>query len=171
MPRRPDASLSDTSASDASTADASTADASTREASASGADSGDSSALTITSNAPDAGIVGISVSPLALVPSFSPSISDYTVRCTGASNALTVTVTDTSGSQTATLDVAPDQEISVWGQYWVRCLPTDFPPITVTRPTSGSGPTPGYYLVNNGTYGIVLDTNGTPVWYSRAGRW
>jgi hypothetical protein len=47
-------------------------------------------------------------------------------------------------------------------------LPPDFPPITVTYPTADSGPTPGYYLLNNGTYGIVLNAQGTPVWYTRA---
>jgi hypothetical protein len=123
--------------------------------------------VTIASNAADAGIVGIQVAPLTLVPSFSPTVTDYYVRCAASSNAITVTVTDSSGTQTTSLDVVPDQEISVWGQYWIRCLPPDFPPITVTLPTPDSGPTPGYYLVNNGTYAIVLDTNGTPVWYAR----
>jgi hypothetical protein len=115
----------------------------------------------------DAGILGITVAPLTLVPSFSPSITDYYVRCAASSNAISVSVTDSTGTQTTPVDVVPDQEISVAGQYWIRCLPPDFPPITVTRPTADSGPTPGWYLVNNGTYGIVLDTNGTPVWYTR----
>ncbi len=123
--------------------------------------------LVIASNAPDAGITSIEVSPLALVPGFSPAISDYYVRCAAGNNALTVTVVDSTGTQTTSINAEPDQEISVWGQYWIRCLPPDFPPITVTRPTPGSGPTPGYYLVNNGTYAIVMDTNGTPVWYAR----
>ena len=36
--------------------------------------------VTIASNAADAGILGIAVAPLALVPSFSPAVTDYYVR-------------------------------------------------------------------------------------------
>jgi hypothetical protein len=35
-----------------------------------------------------------------------------------------------------------------------------------TSPDAGA-PTPGWYLINNGAFGVILDTNGTPVWYSR----
>ncbi|HEY8756280.1 MAG TPA: aryl-sulfate sulfotransferase [Candidatus Dormibacteraeota bacterium] len=59
-------------------------------------------------------------------------------------------------------------------QYWIRCLPHDFPAITATR--SGAGPSPGYYLTGNiskpsggpSLYAMILDTNGTPVWYQPA---
>jgi hypothetical protein len=46
-------------------------------------------------------------------------------------------------------------------------LPHDFPPITVTSSPDSGGPTPGYYLVNSSTYGVVLDTHGVPVWYEQ----
>jgi Arylsulfotransferase (ASST) len=60
-----------------------------------------------------------------------------------------------------------------WGQaqYWIRCLPRDFPPLTVSRP---GNPPPGWYLTSNllstgsGGYAMVLDNNGTPVWYRKA---
>ena len=52
-------------------------------------------------------------------------------------------------------------------QYWIRCLPSDFPVLTVAHPNPG-GPTPGWYLVNGKAtssdarpYVMVLDTNGT----------
>lgn len=54
-------------------------------------------------------------------------------------------------------------------QYWIRCLPHDFPQLNVTKP---GNPSPGWVLTGNinvggaaGVYAMVLDTNGTPVWY------
>ena len=52
----------------------------------------------------------------------------------------------------------------VGGSYWVRCLPPDFPVITLTRPGT---PSPGYYLLNSASYGAVFDVNGVPLWYAR----
>src|SRR5207245_4152774 len=59
-------------------------------------------------------------------------------------------------------------------QSWIRCLPHDCTHINVSpRPQAGA-PTPGWYL--SGTigapvaYAMILDTNGTPVWYRRANR-
>jgi hypothetical protein len=123
--------------------------------------------VTVDAGDRDAAVVGIDVSPLTLVPSFSPSIHDYYVRCASGENTFTLTVTDTSGPQSSTQNLIEDQELNVGNQYWIRCLPHDFPAITVTRPSDGGAPTPGWYLVNNGTYGIVFDTNGTPIWYMR----
>jgi Arylsulfotransferase (ASST) len=115
----------------------------------------------------DGSVLNISVSPLTLTPIFSPSIHDYSVRCATGQNAIAIAVTDRRGTQSTSVMVAPDDAIEVRGQYWIRCLPPDFPAITVIRNPSGGGPTPGWYLVNGAAYGIVLDTNGTPVWYSR----
>ncbi len=118
-------------------------------------------------------VLGIDVSPLALTPSFSPTIHDYYVRCAAGSNAITLTVTDGSGPEISDLVVVEDQAIVVQDQYWIRCLPHDFPTITVTTRAEGN-PTPGYYLINSAcvptctaTYAAVFDTNGTPVWYGR----
>jgi hypothetical protein len=58
--------------------------------------------------------------------------------------------------------------------YWIRCLPHDFPQLQITRPGS---PPDGYYLTGNatgsattgsGTYAMILDPHGTPVWYQAA---
>ncbi len=68
-----------------------------------------------------------------------------------------ITVTSTSGS--------------VLEQHWVRCLPHDFPELTV----EGRSPTPGWYaaaflpngVTTTGNFAFILDEFGVPVWYKR----
>lgn len=112
-------------------------------------------------------ITSIAIEPLALVPSFSPGIHDYYVRCVAGDNPVTITVSNASGSVTQQVDLLVDQAVVVGEQDWIRCLPPDFPQITTSNPLDGGGPTPGYYLTNSPTYAMVLDTNATPVWYAR----
>jgi hypothetical protein len=132
---------------------------------------------------------------LTLVPCFSPDIHDYYVRCSAGANALTVSMTASAGAESlmilpTTSGASPQHTVSVnvnenqavaavavdgaaTAQYWVRCLPHDFPQMQWTP--HGCAP-PGYYLVGNlapfpageAGYAIVLDTNGVPVWYSRS---
>ena len=109
-------------------------------------------------------VTSLATTPLTLTPSFSPLVSDYYVRCAAGDNPLTLTVTDGSGTRLSTLVLSEDQATTVAGQYWIRCLPHDFPHITVTR---AGTPTPGYYLVNSIGFAAVFDTNGVPVWYAR----
>ncbi len=110
-------------------------------------------------------VVSFTTAPLALTPSFSPSVQDYYVRCASGNNPLTLTVSDAKAAPTSTsLNLLDDQSVVVAGQYWIRCLPPDFPAITVSQ---AGTPTPGYYLVNSATFGAVFDTNGVPVWYAR----
>ena len=131
-----------------------------------------------------------------LVPAFSSSINDYYVACAAATNALTVSITPSPGASgsllqpapatspsatpsTKTLSVAASQAIvavatrgNVTNEYWVRCLPSDFPPLTMTAYPDAGTPSPGYYLVGNvefpfnGTgYAMILNGAGVPVWY------
>lgn len=133
--------------------------------------------------------------PLVLVPPFSSSIHDYYVRCPSATNRLTVsmeaspgnesrlvrpTTSATKAKQTLPSLTVNENEAVVGAatngsetvEYWVRCLPPDFPAIQrVAHPEVGT-PTPGYYLVGDfvapgprGGYAMVLDGNGVPVWY------
>ncbi len=135
----------------------------------SGEDSGASSSdVVAVGTSSGASVQDITVSPLVLTPPFSPSVTDYVVRCASGLNTLGVTVADSSGSRTTAVQVAPDQAMVVDGAYWIRCLPPDFPEISVTTHPDAGAPTPGYYLANNKGYGMALDTNGTPVWYARA---
>jgi hypothetical protein len=132
---------------------------------------------------------------LALVPSFAPDVFDYYVRCAAGSNAVTVSMTASAGAeaaltspanfpaaaqQTVSLSVVEDQAIvavaqsgSARAEYWVRCLPYDFPPMLLTAHPENGTPPPGYYLVGNDTvldarwgYAMVLDVRGVPVWYA-----
>jgi hypothetical protein len=137
---------------------------------------------------------GDASAPLGLVPSFSPNVYDYYVRCAAGANALMVAMTASPGAdsalvrpttspsrptQTLSLSVMENQAIvaiatssTATVEYWVRCLPHDFPPMKmVTHPEAGVSP-PGYYLLgtaqpDNGSnsYAIILDGNGVPVWY------
>jgi hypothetical protein len=112
-------------------------------------------------------VTSIVASPQALTPAFSSAIHDYYVRCSAGTNAISLTVGSASGTSPVALDLVEDQAAVVGGQYWIRCLPHDFPTITVTTNADAGAPTAGWYLVNSGVYAMALDVNGTPVWYTR----
>jgi Arylsulfotransferase (ASST) len=127
----------------------------------------------------------LQVGGLALDPPFRPDIHDYSLHCKAGSNTITYAATampgttlsvnnvaagtDTSGSA---LLAADDALVITAGpeQYWARCLPADFPLLTVK--TAGTV-APGYYLMEDGVasgagrFVMILDTNGVPVWYRR----
>jgi hypothetical protein len=109
-------------------------------------------------------------------PAFSPSIQDYAVYCKSGVNLISFTfggvtpavVHVSLGENQATVVQASN------GSYWVRCLPHDFP---VMRITGSASAMPGYYLTADSLspsnpssqhYAMVLDSNGTPVWYQAA---
>jgi Arylsulfotransferase (ASST) len=132
-------------------------------------------------------------SPLSLSPSFAQSTADYVWRCRSGINRIQLTLTAISGG-TITIDGSTGPTLAVQEslvenqaviisapdpgnpngppvQYWIRCLPHDFPQLSVTKPGS---PPPGWYLTGgvvpaggDGTYAMVLDNNGTPVWYRK----
>jgi hypothetical protein len=145
----------------------------------------------------DLGVVATEGAPaVALVPPFSPHVFDYYVRCAAGTNQLTVSMAASPGAssllvaprstprrpkQTVVLGVNEGQAFvaaaangAATTEYWVRCLPHDFPTMKWTSYPEAGGPTPGYYLVGNflevdgvGAYAVVLDGNGVPVWYAR----
>lgn len=135
------------------------------------------------------GVFDIQLSGFTLQPAFDPAIHDYVVRCAAGRNATDVSVSaahDVTVAMTqpkkvslahpASLTLAENDAVvvqaitqGVEADYWVRCLPHDFPQISARRYVST---TPGYYLTGNtqpgkneGSYAMVLDDNGTPVWY------
>jgi hypothetical protein len=133
----------------------------------------------------------LSVVPRATTTHFVSSARDYAVRCEAGSNRLTVNATPVPGlvaaiggvssgdSLTTDVDVMPNQVVQVdvrqgatlVDQYFIRCLPPDFPSIEILpfRPT-----TPGWYLVTPATfapvshYAVIVDERGVPVWYREA---
>ncbi len=142
-------------------------------------------------------LASLTVSPLTLRPAFSPSIYDYAVVCNAGTNTLTLGMAAiargaVSLSAPFTTSWAPSASVRVsltenqaavvlaqdatgfTQQYWIRCLPPDFPLVTAsTHPAVGS-PTPGWYLIGNlftaagsGPYAMIVDANGTPIWYHR----
>jgi WD40 repeat protein len=128
----------------------------------------------------------------ALVPEFSSSIHDYYVRCRDGTNAVEVSMAAGPGAScalsapqtspkapdhTLSVDVLPNQAIvatasdeTATTEYWVRCLPPDFPSVSMVRhPTADEAP-PGYYLLGSAVtglpdYAMVVDGHGVPVWY------
>ncbi len=100
----------------------------------------------------------------------------------GATVSITAPITAGPATQlTRPIETLEDQAIvvSVAGeagtsQYWVRCLPHDFPRLSMIPHPSAGTPTPGYYVVGDtffakgeSGYAMLLDMNGTPVWYGR----
>jgi Arylsulfotransferase (ASST) len=134
-------------------------------------------------------VTSITSSPmpaLQMSPPFMTSIHDYVIHCTSASNAITFTVGTAGGTTTVTRTLVENQPEIVQGSgapYWIRCLPRDFPPITANETAAGvTAGLSGYYFTGSITtpavppwpvayptaYAMILDTNGTPVWYQPA---
>jgi hypothetical protein len=133
--------------------------------------------------------------PLALVPHFAPGVHDYYVRCAAGTNSFAVSMTASTGAESMLLQpekshAAPKQTISpllvmenqailaaatgagATVDYWVRCLPHDFPDIQMEPHPEAGAPPPGYYLIGNflaidamGGYAMVLNGDGVPLWY------
>jgi hypothetical protein len=134
--------------------------------------------------------------PITLAPAFSPDIHDYSVACQVGTNPMSVSMSAAKGGTTQLLQptssaVAPSQTLPVSvpeggaivvvvkhgaasSEYWVRCLPHDFP-APVWLPHAGAEKlAPGYYLVGGWWpvlgipgYAEIFDSNGAPVWFSR----
>ncbi len=144
-------------------------------------------AATAEGGAPAPIVTDLVVLPGILQPAFSPLIHDYTVACDAGANAWSIAATvpqgarlSVQGAETKALGVdlvVNENEAvvvrvdtaSASSEYWIRCLPHDFPDVFVEKP---GAPSAGYYLVGSAVatvgyapYAMVLDANGTPVWY------
>jgi hypothetical protein len=109
-------------------------------------------------------LVSLTVSPLILRPAFSPAISDYAVACSAGTNTLTLGMTAIAGGAVSLLQpfatawapsvsvpvsLAEDQAAVVLArdatgatlQYWIRCLPHDFPLVTPSSHPEVGSPT------------------------------
>lgn len=147
-----------------------------------------------TPSAASAATVSFSTTP-ALFPAFNTDVSDYVVRCSSVT-PLQVAVTNTDGSDlttttsvdgrtpqtgsfVVTVALSAGKEFTVevadgatTKDYYVRCLPRDFPTWSADRPGT---PQAEYYVVVPdlskdqavGHYVIIYDTDGVPVWWIR----
>jgi len=124
-------------------------------------------------------------------PTFDPAATDYAIECDAGTTTLgidlellpftTATVNQplaAVGSGPITRQLRTDDLLTVkltrQGEeqsYHFRCLPTDFPKLTVDRPGE---PSPGWYLTTfgifgspSGPYSVILDHYGAPVWYKK----
>lgn len=143
-------------------------------------------------------LTSLAISPASVTPAFSPSTYDYALPCAAGGSTLTVNAAAAPGGTVALgapTSTSPQASLSASvavpeggaivldatdaagrsTQYWVRCLPRDFPLVTARRP-SAARPTPGWYMAGSfsvtqstpASFAMILDANGTPVWYRRA---
>ena len=129
----------------------------------------------------------LSLTGLPLDPPFRPDIHDYSLHCTATSNSVgynavampgvgvSVGASPPAPTASGSVNLAENEALVFTAgtdQYWARCLPRDFPTLTVAQRAPVA---PGYYLMEDGVAGglapnrylIILDTNGVPVWYRR----
>ena len=141
-------------------------------------------------------LAGLTLSSLGVSPPFNPDIHDYAIRCQAARNDTTLHLSaapggsiTVDGSSGASLNVAiglwvnqalvvtatdPDLPSGPPTEYWLRCLPHDFPELDVVDAGTAS---PGWYFTGNivpasngapsDYYAMILDEHGTPVWYQQ----
>ena len=138
-----------------------------------------------------------SITSKSLSPAFTPSQQDYTLRnCHNKSVSIAITVANDSivklaGKEIKTfplkiktkadqiLDITIIEKNKAEKKYYLRCLPDDFPKISIMKhnntPTinaqyllaSGNRPVSGSWEMNNKYY-LILDSAGVPLWYMRA---
>jgi hypothetical protein len=116
-----------------------------------------------------------------LAPSFSPTVSDYALRCPGWGTA-PYSYLETTGTgrveiggklytnpTTVALPLVPGQEVKVvqgGSQYYLRCLPGNFPAYTTT--VTGTTQADGYFVTVD-HYAAAFDTDGVPIWWDYDG--
>jgi hypothetical protein len=133
------------------------------------------------------GLRDLAVDGHDLTPGFVPDGHDYGIRCDAGPNAwhvvaqgvpgsvVTISGADGSGNVTVVENDLVTITVNLVGggsdHYYVRCLPNDFPTLSVNRPDD---PAPGWYLLSSGLaatqggpYALILDSHGAPVWYHR----
>lgn len=117
-------------------------------------------------------------------PPFSPSGTDYAVECGASPIELELDLLPGTTARVNNVPVEPgtvelpgdDDRLTTvtlrrggeTQSYWFRCVPAGFPRFVVERP---GAPEPGWYLTSGdtpgGSFAIILDEYGAPVWYKR----
>ncbi|HSL73305.1 MAG TPA: aryl-sulfate sulfotransferase [Ilumatobacteraceae bacterium] len=130
----------------------------------------------------------LSFGSAVVYPEFGTDDPDYAIECGPGTNSLNLQlglasgVTATVNGQTTTAGpvtaIVPSEGLlpvevrrgADVDRYFFRCLPADFPRLRVERPGS---PPPGWILTTLalspwGSYAVILDERGAPVWYKRS---
>jgi hypothetical protein len=124
-------------------------------------------------------------------PAFTSDGTDYVIRCGSGTTPInlgaralpntSVALDGVPLARYATPALQTDQAMTLrftrgfdTVTYSFRCLPVDFPTLIVDRPGE---PSPGWYLTTlgwnvtgSGTFAVILDNRGVPVWYKRTTR-
>lgn len=132
-----------------------------------------------------------------LAPGFAPSQQDYTLRnCHNKSVSLVITATsgttvklDGKPIKSSSINVLPkaDQILTLTikeknkaeKNYYLRCLPNDFPKISIVKHNLGKDLNAQYLLATGNRpvvdswemdhkYYMILDAKGVPLWYMKA---
>ena len=141
--------------------------------------SGSSGAITI--QVTGAPLTAIASTGSSLTPKFTVGDTDYVWYCTSGANAITLTLsssgTISANGQTGSVlsipvSVVSNQAVVVvapsGSSYWIRCLPPDFPHLTVGGKRNAAA---GYYVTGafatkkTPGFPMILNQFGTPVWY------
>ncbi len=116
----------------------------------------------------------------------APGQIDHTIRCASGGSIVTIHAAATAGARVAVNNGTPASAVTWTGSMpedglvpitvtgpgahteadWLRCLPHDFPDLNA----EGASPTPGWYVaasISAGSFAIILDEYGVPVWYRR----
>ncbi len=125
------------------------------------------------------GLSSVTVSTGQLVPAFDPEVTDYVVTSLNSVYPIEVTATTsdqllpivihgsrvTSGTATSfRLEPKEDFTVVAGGRtYTIHYVPTDLPPYSVTPPGAGAGNE--YVLTSVGTYVLMTDRAGAPIYY------
>ena len=134
--------------------------------------------------APDGGLAERLAFDAYTWPPFSPDATDYAVECGASTVELELDLLPGTSARVNNVPVRPgtvelagdDDRLTTvtlrrggeTRSYWFRCVPTDFPRFVVERP---GVPDPGWYMTTGdtagGSFAIILDEHGAPVWYKR----
>ncbi len=153
------------------------------------------SANVVTVTVTGSALTNVTTSPIPMTTSFRQQSYDYAMYCQAGTNDIqvslasagTISVGNQSGSSLSTgvqvqenqaivlVSPDPDNPTGPPTEYWIRCLPHDFPVLQVNEAaTSDPEWSPGWYVTGNitassssGYYAMVLDGDGVPVWYQK----
>lgn len=129
-------------------------------------------------------LLDLAITGGVLTTPFAPDAHNYGVICHPGLNSWTLAANAVQGAVVTVSGIRPDDSVIVSPgeavvvsvtpdggsatDYWIRCLPADFPVMDTRR---RDAVTPGWYLAApvNSHYVVILDDHGGPVWYQDAG--